>query len=218
MPRIKNKEGCFITEKFENLDLEKQRRILNAAFEEFTNEGYERASTNQIVKKAGIGKGMLFYYFKSKKELFNYLVEYGTMVVIRDYLSQLDNSERDYIDRIKNASMVKFKAMKEHPHIFNFFGTLYVNRNIEWDEKLEAKMLEVKSLAYEKIFSNIDASLFRDDIPPDKIFKLINWAMEGIEKDIVNSLQGKKLAEIDYDPYWNEFFDCLDLLKKILYK
>ncbi|KAB3529324.1 TetR/AcrR family transcriptional regulator [Alkaliphilus serpentinus] len=203
---------------FENLEPEKQKRILNAAYEELAKEGYEKASTNKIVKKAGIGKGMLFYYFKSKKDLFNYLVDYGTKTVINDYLSLLDNSERDYIERIKKASMVKLGAMKEHPHIFNFFGALYVNRGVEWDENLESKMLEVRNLTHIKLFSNIDTSLFREDVSPDKIFKLINWTMEGIEKDIVNSLKGQNLVDVDYDPYWKEFFDYLDDLKKILYK
>ena len=53
-------------EKFNSLDEEKRQKILDAALMEFAEHGYEKASTNRIVKEAGIGKGMLFYYFKSK--------------------------------------------------------------------------------------------------------------------------------------------------------
>jgi TetR/AcrR family transcriptional regulator len=68
--------GINVTTKFENVESEKQRIILNAALKEFADKGYEQASTNQIVKDAGIGKGMLFYYFTTKKKLYAYLVDY----------------------------------------------------------------------------------------------------------------------------------------------
>ncbi|GAB2497270.1 hypothetical protein GCM10008929_17930 [Alkalibacterium psychrotolerans] len=62
-------------EAFLSLDKEKQDRILDAAFQEFAEKGYEQASTNQIAKAAGIGKGTLFYYFKNKQNLFYDLID-----------------------------------------------------------------------------------------------------------------------------------------------
>lgn len=56
--------------KFLNLDSEKQNRILNAAINEFAEKGYENASTNEIVKDAGISKGLLFHYFKIRSNYF----------------------------------------------------------------------------------------------------------------------------------------------------
>ena len=46
--------------KFLNLELEKQDRIINAAIKEFAQKGYDKASTNEIVKEAGISKGLLY--------------------------------------------------------------------------------------------------------------------------------------------------------------
>ena len=57
--------------KFLNLD-EKQDRILNAAIKEFAQKGYDSASTNEIVKEAGISKGLLFHYFKIKSSYFSF--------------------------------------------------------------------------------------------------------------------------------------------------
>ncbi|MGK7378723.1 TetR/AcrR family transcriptional regulator [Planococcus sp. 1R117A] len=56
-------------EKFKNLENKKKQTILNAALQEFAENGYQQASTNRIVKNAGIGKGMLFYYLESKRQL-----------------------------------------------------------------------------------------------------------------------------------------------------
>ena len=59
-----------------SLSEEKQQRILNAALKEFAQKGYKNASTNQIVKEADISKGLLFHYFKNKKQLFLFLYDY----------------------------------------------------------------------------------------------------------------------------------------------
>jgi len=44
--------------------------VLEAASEVFREEGYERASMNQVAKRLGGSKGTLYSYFSSKQELF----------------------------------------------------------------------------------------------------------------------------------------------------
>ncbi len=39
---------------------------MNAAISIFATQGYAHASTDEIVKRAGISKGLLFHYFISK--------------------------------------------------------------------------------------------------------------------------------------------------------
>ena len=58
----------------DGLDPEKRDRIINAAIEEFARYPFEKASTNNIVKKAGISKGLLFHYFDSKQALYEKLI------------------------------------------------------------------------------------------------------------------------------------------------
>lgn len=47
-----------------------RQRILTAAMEEFSENSYENASLNVICAKHSISKGMLYHYFKDKKELY----------------------------------------------------------------------------------------------------------------------------------------------------
>ena len=58
------------------MEPEKRERIINAAINEFTKKGYRNASTNEIVKEAGISKGLIFHYFKNKKQLYLFLYDY----------------------------------------------------------------------------------------------------------------------------------------------
>lgn len=202
---------------FSNLEPAKRTRILNAAYKEFAEQGYDKASTNRIVKEAGIGKGMLFYYFNSKKELYHYLIKNGIDFIINDYLSLIDENVMDYIEKQKYAAQIKMQAYSENPYIFEFFGGIYIN-NDELPEILAQRLMEVRELAYSKVFMNIDTSLFRDDLPPELIMKLIRWTLDGYEKELVAGFKGKKLSSIDMDPYWDEFYEYLEVLKKIYYK
>ena len=59
-------------EKFLELPNEKQLKIINAGFEYFGKYGYKGANTEDIANRAGISKGLLFYYFKSQFHLFYY--------------------------------------------------------------------------------------------------------------------------------------------------
>ncbi|MFO7953151.1 MAG: TetR/AcrR family transcriptional regulator [Bacillota bacterium] len=215
---MKSWEGIVITEKFTTLELAKQERILNAALEEFAEKGYERASTNRIVKKAGIGKGMLFYYFKSKRELFEYLIEYAISFVVNEYLNRIDEEETDFLEKYRQAAQCKLKAYTKNPHVFNFLGSLYINREIEKCKELEERVSEVRKTGYAKFFNNIDTSLFREDVAAEKCIKLIHWTIDGYEKDIINRLQGENLSTVDMEPFWEEFFDYIAILKQVFYK
>lgn len=48
----------------------KRREILQAAMRVFARDGYHRAKMEAVAEEAGIGKGTVYEYFKSKTELF----------------------------------------------------------------------------------------------------------------------------------------------------
>ncbi len=67
-------------------NLPKRQLILQAAADVFATKGYYGAKIEDIAQQAEIGKGTVYEYFKSKKELFNELIREGfrcleTMVV-----------------------------------------------------------------------------------------------------------------------------------------
>ncbi|MCP3033296.1 TetR/AcrR family transcriptional regulator [Halobacillus sp. A1] len=203
--------------KFQNLDRDKKTRILNAAFQEFSEKGFELASTNSIVKKANIGKGMLFYYFKNKKELYNYLIDFCFDITIDEYLLKIDIEQKDVIERFKQAAIIKMAAFAEYPDVYNFMGTVLLKGEEHIPDKLKPKFNRLQELGYSRLYENIDYSLFRDDIEVDKAFQLIQWAIEGYQNKLKQELYGKNFSEINFDPYWEEFFVYLEILKTSFY-
>lgn len=60
---------------FLNLDSNKQKKLLNAAMNEFSRVSYTDASINQIIQNAGISRGSFYTYFADKDDLFGYLLD-----------------------------------------------------------------------------------------------------------------------------------------------
>jgi AcrR family transcriptional regulator len=65
------------TKRFEKLDPERRRALLEAATTEFATHGFASASLNRIVSAAGTSKGALYYWFEDKTDLFETVVAYS---------------------------------------------------------------------------------------------------------------------------------------------
>lgn len=161
---------------------------------------------------------MLFYYFKTKKDLYFYLVNYSLDFIKEHYLDVLDINEPDFIKRLVDATKLKMKVFKKHPYIFHFLGTLFINDDIDLPAKLKKKYITFQQQGYSIMYENIDKTLFRDDVDVDKAFQLIQWSIDGYQNNLINILKGQKLTDIDFDPYWDEFFEYLTVLKTAFYK
>jgi AcrR family transcriptional regulator len=59
---------------YERIRQESRQKILNAALECFTHNGYQGASMAQIARVAGVSKGLIYNYFASKEELADVLI------------------------------------------------------------------------------------------------------------------------------------------------
>jgi len=63
-------------EQFEQIRKGSKQKILNAALEIFAKNGYHNSSVSSIAEKAGIAKGLMYNYFKSKEEvLYELMIE-----------------------------------------------------------------------------------------------------------------------------------------------
>jgi len=61
----------------EALKQTRKEQILLASLDLFSDKGYQNTSINDIAKKAGLSKGLLYNYFESKEVLLNEVVIYA---------------------------------------------------------------------------------------------------------------------------------------------
>ena len=150
-----------ISDAFSKLDPAKQEQIRKAALREFAREGYERASTNNIVKEAGIAKGTLFYYFRNKQALFDYLVKYVINYVETEYLERVDFSDPDFLARYWKAAQIKLESYLCDKEAFEFLGAMYLRQE---NQTLLQQLDALYQDAMVRMLSDQNNSLFRTDI------------------------------------------------------
>jgi AcrR family transcriptional regulator len=55
----------------------REKEILEAAVKVFAQYGYKKATVDDVASRAGMTKGNLYFFFRSKKELYERTVRYG---------------------------------------------------------------------------------------------------------------------------------------------
>jgi AcrR family transcriptional regulator len=63
--------------------------IFEQALRIFSEKGFERATIEEIADQAGIAKGTFYYHFKSKSELFEFLLQQGTHILMDNTITAL---------------------------------------------------------------------------------------------------------------------------------
>ena len=200
-------------ETFFNPHAEKQEHIINAALNVFGRNGYKKASIADIAEQAGIAKGMINYYFGSKKNLYLYLAELTGKLLIEEMDRKFDESVTDFFDNMKMMTNIKIAMIKEHPAIFSFLTSLYYENDGEVKGDIEKFLADSMKVRERLLFTGIDVSKFKDDINPKLLDKLLVWAAEGLTNNF-----GKDMNVDEIETVVKELYDCLDIMKKYFYK
>ncbi len=206
-------------DKFKALEEQKQDKIRSGALKAFARHGYKKTAMSEVAKEAGISKSMVFYYFSSKYELYEYLVNY----CMHHILNKFDNVEiktTDYFDYIKESAVVKMEALAKYPSMMKFITTFY----FETDTEIEKLKFDYLSVANEKrkqmIGPNLDYSKFKDNIDPDLLLNMLTTWSEGYISKAEQQLITMDETQMDsyYQKMVAEFIACLDMFKNNFYK
>lgn len=84
--------------------IEKKEKIIKAGFDLICENGYYNTDTAKIAKKAGVSTGIIYQYFKDKRDIFiNGLEKYADSIFypILD-LPETKFSKKDFPNIIKN--------------------------------------------------------------------------------------------------------------------
>ena len=94
-----------------NVTQRREEQIYKAALKVFSKYGYYKADMDLIAQKAKIGKGTVYRYFESKKNLFISLVEWGLGKLKNEILTNIEGID-DEIEKINTALEVYFNFYK----------------------------------------------------------------------------------------------------------
>ncbi|GFZ30297.1 TetR family transcriptional regulator [Clostridium zeae] len=199
-------------EKFKNLPKEKQDTIINAALKIFGSNGYKKASVNDIASAAGISKAMVFHYFGTKKALYLYLIELCGNIVVNEIINRFDNTVTDFFDRIKMTTEIELSVMKQYTAIPTFLTSMYFEADEEVKDDIKAIISQGDGFREKIALDGIEVSKFKESVDLKVVMKMLTWMADGF----MNQFSGK--TDVDFEGICNEFYDCLNMLKKNFYK
>jgi|AntAceMinimDraft_17_1070374.scaffolds.fasta_scaffold151501_1 AcrR family transcriptional regulator len=138
-------------EQFEKIREKSRKLIINTAMELFAYYGYHSTTIEKISKKAGISKGLIYNYYKSKDELLEIVLLQGF-----DFFNEMSE-----ISQIEISAYEKLQLLLE-----NFTTSLQENlpfwklyQNIISQPSIMHKLTKFKEY-YESIFGPLLMSIF----------------------------------------------------------
>ncbi len=201
---------------FFNIHESKRDIIINACIDEFASNGYEKSSTDRIVKAAGISKGGLYEYIASKEELFIFITEhtykelYG--FIRKGLKNESDDLPDDILERFRLVSSIAIDFYIKNPEYVRFISNTHrIN-----DQALEDKIKKIFMKQFLIVFGSIRGDTLLYD--RERLIDLLIWLLAKTRDDFLHALKKnknvKKLKTI-YNSNWDFY---LSVLKTGIYK
>ena len=185
-----------MNEKFFDLKKEKQDRLINAALKVFGMRGYQFASTDDIVREAGISKGLLFHYFGSKLGLYSFVYDYSVRFMSLELKAAVDDNETDFFALHKQIEAGKLQVLKNYPCMQLFLEKCNTENIKEALLAVEEKKNELSAL-YESFDARTDFSPLPADTDTVKLRNILRYTLKNLMEECF--LTGSFQAELLYE-------------------
>jgi AcrR family transcriptional regulator len=209
-----------MNERLEALPEDKRRSILKASLTEFAERGYVNASTNSIVKAAGISKGLLFHYFGNKKGLFLFVLDYtinSLMEKMSEYAASLSG---DFFERIGQYAMIKTRLGVEEPEMYRILYDVYVNLPTDIKDDLMQRYGAILADQRKSFVATMDATKLREGVTAEAAVNLIVDFIDGYYQrslDYYKTMTPDELLE-SIDDMRKDIMNYLNIIKRGIYK
>jgi len=150
---------------------ERKQQLLEHAAALFAERGYADTRVIDIVRSAGVAKGLFYWYFENKDALFRELIESTRQKIRVQQASAIDPTANALV-RIRQGVEASVRFMAENRRLYTMFGL----------ESLDAELTEVLRAGSDihavdtarHIREGIDQGLIRDDDP-----LMLAWGVVG---------------------------------------
>lgn len=200
-----------MNDKFFDLKKEKQDKMINAALKIFSKSDYRRASTDEIVKEAGISKGLLFHYFSSKAGLYDFIYAYSAKYLTIELYQTISIKETDYFELIEQIENAHLRVMKQYPYMITFLNRAETEEDDEVVPSIRKKRSDYRE-EYIRIFERADMSGWKEDIDVEMAKNIILFTIKGVEETFL------KKNEFIPEDLIQRIVEYLNLLKPSMYE
>lgn len=120
-------------EQYEKIRESSKTEILDAALELFAQNGYHATSISQIAEKAGISKGLMYNYFKSKDDLLKTIID-GGFQKLSELMAAI-NTETDPRKALEKLIRLSLQNLKSNPEYWKLYMSIVLQSTSQKDVK-----------------------------------------------------------------------------------
>lgn len=200
---------------FFNIQESKREKIIGSCIDEFAKHGYEKSSTDRIIKKAGISKGGLYEYISSKEELFLFTVEH-VYKKLYDYIrseikKQGEELSGDILLRLETITSIAVDFYIGNPDYIKFISSTYSQH----DQKLEENVRRIFMEQFMDVFGKVD----KDNLLYDRgrLIDLIIWLLTKTREDFLHAMEKKTSVKKLKNTYLENLNFYMSLLRTGIY-
>jgi len=190
---------------------ERKTEFLDTAQGLFFTRGYEQTAVETIIKKMGLSKGTFYYYFKSKEDLLDALIERMSEKILEEVRKIVNREDLDAITKLNRAYAVTRSVKLENLELLKvLLKVLYDDKNLLFRYKIYRNSTEIMAPEFTKIIKQgIKEEVFNTDFPDEAaklIFEIAFIFSERVPKLILGSDKNSKSldeAEKEFRVYEN---------------
>ena len=132
----------------------RRAEIMDAAMLLFMEKGYANTTTQDIVDKVNISRGLLYYHFKNKEDILYCLVERYSEKLLRDIHVIVNDDDKTAIEKIRafiDATIISTDNVSAEGTELQ--KTVDLEENLYMLDKLSHKLIEKLTIYFERIIN-----------------------------------------------------------------
>ncbi len=184
---------------------EKKRRnkqaILEAAIALCSESGYENTSIEDIAKMAGVGKGTVYSYFQTKKDIIKGFCEYELEKIHIKLVSRSDQ-DAPILEQMLTIYMTEFHHVTQNRE----FGRIFMRESIfpsdydrQGDEEMEDKYFQL-------LFPILEKGQERGELRKDIELLFITAHFYGLYILVISAWYTKRITSEEVEPTMKMLF------------
>jgi len=194
------------------LDNSKKQRILDASLQEFSEYGFEKASTDRICQKAGVSKGLLFHHFGSKEKLFMVTMNNCIDDILNEYNNR-DYIEADFISIIMKMMGIKYDYFKKNPMHYKLVVNGFYNSPKKLKAELEQRYSELKQIGSNIFLEMIKTLPLKKDVSIENVLAILGSITNIVESKYLHYFTDEITSfEEFYNAAKNEYISLMNIL------
>ncbi|MBI9054590.1 MAG: TetR/AcrR family transcriptional regulator [Bacteroidales bacterium] len=115
-----------------------KQKIVKVASSVFNKFGFKKATIEDIALAAGMGKSSIYYYFKSKEDIFEAVVQQEAHELSLELEKKVISSSDNPKEKIRNYVLIRMKFLKEMVNFFEALKNDYLG-NLAFTERIRKK-------------------------------------------------------------------------------